>query len=88
MDTEKITGTLIIENRSKLTLDGVKHIIGFDEDYVSLDTDLGRVVVEGVGMKIESLTKDDSTIHITGEISGVFYTETKAKNGVLRRIFK
>lgn len=88
MDTDKDFGKLIIENRKRLVLDGVSHVIGFDESYVSLDTSLGRVVVEGEGMKIESLSRDDGLICITGEISAVFYTEIKGKNGVLRRIFK
>lgn len=88
MDGEKEYGRLVIENRKKLVLDGVSHVIGFDEGYVSLDTKLGRVVIEGEGMKIESLSKEEGTIYIIGDISAVFYTETKEKNGVLRRIFK
>lgn len=88
MEAENASGKLIIENRKLLCLDGVVHVVGFDEDYVSLDTSLGRVVIEGEGMKIESLTRDDGVIRISGEISAVFYTEIKTKSGVLRRIFK
>ena len=88
MEKENLSGKLIIEDRKSLTLNGVLNVAGFDEDYVSLDTSLGRVVIEGEGMKIESLEREGGVVHIVGIISSVFYTEQKNKSGVLRRIFK
>lgn len=88
MEAEKSEVKLTVENRKTLLMDGVIHVIGFDEDYVSLDTKLGRVVIEGEEMKIESLSNDDGEIKIVGLISAVIYTDQKTKAGMLRRLFK
>ncbi len=88
MDSAKTDIRLIIENRRSVTLGGVDNVVGFDEDYVSLDTTLGRVIIEGEGMKIESLTREGGIIYVTGDISAVYYSEIKTKNGMFKRIFK
>ncbi len=80
--------TLTICDRKILTLDGVDNVLGFDSGYVTLSTSLGKVGVEGEELKIESLTKDNGTVIITGSISGVFYSEEKASFGVFKGLFK
>ena len=83
-----LLGTLTVKNRERLTVDGVDNVEGFDEGCVTLSTALGRVIIEGEGLKIESLTKEKGEILITGRISGVFYTEEKQTRGVFSRLFK
>ena len=63
-------------------MNGVINIIGFDSEYVSLETDSGRVGVEGSELKIESLEKGSGEILVSGKISGVFYSEKKAKSAL------
>ena len=66
-----------MENNNKITLvighsftmDGVNDIRGFDEGYVSLSTDSGKINVEGSDLKIESLSKEGGTIFISGNIN-------------------
>lgn len=84
--TEKQSITLV--NRRILTMGGVDDIAGFDEDTVILDTSMGRITVEGKGMKIESLTKEGGNILITGDISGIFCSDTPVKKkGLFERWF-
>lgn len=67
---------------------GVKDIRGFDEESVSLDTSWGKICVEGEGLKIESLSKEDGRIFINGDIKGVFCEpEITNKPGLIKRIF-
>ena len=80
--------TLTVNNREELRLDGVANVEGFDEGYVSLSTAGGRVVVEGKGLKIEALTKDDGVVFISGKIDGVFYSDEKARSGIFSKLFK
>ena len=80
--------SLCIRERSNVTIDGVENVLGFDESYVSLMTVVGRIVVEGRELKIESLSKENGEISVIGKIDGVFYTEEKGAKGVLARIFK
>ncbi len=86
-DTKKPEGILIIEDRKNVSVSGVKSIIGFGEDYVTLETDLGRLVIEGEGMKIDSLEKTEGTVNITGLISTAYYSELKTKKGIISHLF-
>ena len=81
-------GRVLIENKKIFTLDGVNNVLGFDEGMVLLDTSLGDLTVEGSELKIESLSKDGGEIVITGNISGVFYSEKKESKGIFRGFFK
>ncbi len=86
-DLKKPEGILIIEDRKNVSISGVKSIIGFGDDYVSLETDLGRLLIEGEGMKIESLEKGEGNVNITGLISSAYYSEIKQKQGLISRLF-
>lgn len=76
---------LNITGRDRLTLDGVDHIISFDEGYVTLDLGECRLNVEGEGLKIESLSHNEGEIVIVGRVDGLFYSkEKKVKTGIRR----
>jgi sporulation protein YabP len=80
--------TLILEDRSSLTLKGALNILGFEEDIIILDTELGRLNIEGEELKIESLNKENKTVLIKGRISGLFYSEQKSAKGGIKGFFK
>ena len=89
MDENKsLKQTLIIKNRSEISLDGVMNVEGFDESYVSLATSGGRIVIEGENLKIEGLTKEDGRILISGKFDAVLYSEEKSRSGIFSRFFK
>ncbi len=85
--TEKEKSITITLGRS-FSMYGVNDIRGFDEGYVSLDTKSGKVTLEGKDMKIESLSKEDGHIFVSGDISGVFCDrEIEKSRGFIKRIF-
>ena len=76
---------LNITGRDRLTLDGVDHIISFDECYVTLDLGECHLNVEGEGLKIESLSHNEGEIVIVGRVDALFYSkEKKVKTGIRR----
>ena len=87
MEDIKSRQTVTIDTRKLIKIDSVKNVAGFDESFVSLDTSEGRIVVEGEGLKIMSLNKDNGMIEITGRIDGVYYSGEKERRGVIRKIF-
>lgn len=79
--------SLAVNNRKTITLDGVLNIEGFDEGYVTVIINEGKLNIEGEGLKIESLSKDNGEIIITGKILGVYYSEHKTPKGFFAKIF-
>ena len=79
---------LTIDGKSRLRMDGVNNVLGFAEDFVTLDTLLGRVIIEGEELKIESLNKDGGIIDVSGVIVSVLYSDNRGKSGVFKRMFK
>ena len=78
---------LNVKERNSITLNGVCNVIGFDESYVTLATNEGKIIIEGESLKIESLTKAGGEINITGKICGVFYSEKKNIKSPFGRLF-
>lgn len=78
----------VIDNRESLTMGGVINVECFTEDYLILNTSLGELTVEGENLKIESLTKENGDIYISGKINGVYYKEKTSDKGFFRKIFK
>ena len=87
---EKVINTtqnIYLKDRKNLCIDAVINVESFDEEYMYLSTKLGNIGIEGRGLKIESLTKDDCKIFITGEITSISYYEEKQKRKT-GKIFK
>ena len=79
---------LIVNEKKIVTLDGVENVEGFDQEFVSLKTVVGQITIEGDGLKIESLSKDNGEIRVSGNILGVYYSETKKNKNFFEKIFK
>lgn len=89
MEQGKAFNEITISVGNYLTMSGVEDIRGFDEGFVSLDTSSGRVSVEGENLRIESLTRDNGSICIRGNVTGVFCASVnKVKKGFFKRIFE
>ena len=70
-------------DRKKIEIDSVIGVSCFDEDFVSIEADIGRINIEGAGLMIESLNKEIGTVVITGKINSVYYTDNKPKKRLL-----
>ena len=79
---------LILNDRTKLTVDGVKSIVDFSESYLTLDTTHGIINIEGEGMAIEELSKDGGIVVVNGIVDGIFFKKASASKGFFARLFK
>ncbi len=82
----QVKGTVSIVDREMLKMNGVKNVLGFDEGFVALETELGEVSIEGEGMKIETLS-EGGEISVKGRIDSVSFSAIKHKRGFLSGIF-
>lgn len=86
----RITHNLIMNSREKLSIDGVKDIISFDENNVNLKTVCGDLYIEGENLHINVLNIEKGDVELTGKIVGLNYLDSNnnEKSSLLSRIFK
>lgn len=83
---------IILENRNKLHLSGVLDVLNFDEEVVTVETELGVLIVKGSDLRLNKFNLDNSELSIDGEIISMIYDDksnsSKRGEGLFNRIFK
>lgn len=79
---------IIIEDRKKLTLSGVKDVISFDDETLLLETVLGRLTVKGAGLHIVNFDTASGDLFAEGKIYAVVYTSDEKNGGFFSRVFR
>ncbi len=78
-----------IQNREKIKVTGVNDIIGFDETFVDIETELGKLLIRGEGLKISRLSLEQHELVINGYVYSCEYEDnSKNKKGIVGRMFK
>ncbi len=81
---------VIMENRAKLTLTGVKDIHSFDDELVLVETEMGILTIKGVDLKMNKLNLDNTELIVEGKIIALVYSESEIekKGKMFNKIFK
>ena len=79
---------IILESCKHLVLSGVREVLSFDEEAVSLETELGRLEIRGNGMHIMSFDTAGGDMIIDGEIYALVYTKTAKPQSFIKRVFR
>lgn len=79
---------VIVENRGKFTLTGVKEVLSFDENTILLDTALGKLTLRGENLKLGQFDTGKGDISGTGEIYALVYSSNDNSGGFFSRLFK
>ena len=83
---------LVLENREKLSISGVKDVLSFDDQIVIVETELGLLTVKGENLRINKLSIDTSEVIVEGEVSSLSYSEHNSEksnnSSLLSKIFK
>ena len=77
-ETRYVTQELTLKDRKTLSLNTVKTINEFNDDFLELSTALGDVCIEGEELKIEEFIQDSGAITIRGNVNAIFYKKEKA----------
>ena len=86
-----IVQNLVLENRNKLNVTGVKDVLSFDDEVIIMETELGLLTVKGENLKINKLSIDTGDVIIEGEINNLGYNDHSKKEqegSILSKIFK
>ena len=83
--------SLMLENRNKLTINGVIEVINFNENQILLNTDVGTMIVKGHELKMNKLDVQNGDVAITGKVDSFIYTSDKSKvkkDSIISRLFR
>ncbi|MGN0451862.1 MAG: sporulation protein YabP [Acutalibacteraceae bacterium] len=84
----RINHNIIVEDRKKMTLTGVKDVLSFDEETVVLDTSLGRLTVKGSGLHIVNFDTKSGDLSAEGRLYALVYTTEEKNGGFFSRVFR
>lgn len=82
---------IIIRNRKKIEITGVKKINSLNEEEFIVETTLGILVVNGIDLTMIQLEIEKGILYISGTINSIEYMENeikKEKKGIFKKIFK
>lgn len=82
---------LIIENRRKLSVSGVREIEGFTETEVSIYTETGQLTIRGKNLKVEQANIENGNLIMYGNmIDSVVYSEKicHSPNNFITKLFR
>ena len=78
---------LVLQERSTLTMTGVTEVVSFDDNAVVLQTELGRLIIQGQQLQLKNLSLEGAQAAVDGKICALIYEEPR-QGGPLRRLFK
>lgn len=81
---------LQLDQREHLSLTGVQNVISFDESQVILNTEGGRLTVEGHDLHVARLMLDEGRLVLDGTVDSIVYAAGGAnpRGGLMQRIFR
>ncbi len=80
--------TVTLENREKIFLSGITEVVSFDENTVTLNTELGAMSIEGERLHILSLSLESGHVTVEGHVDALLYENKteKVKRGFFSRL--
>ena len=72
---------IILENRKKLNISGVRDVDSFDEQSVVVYTDMVQLVIRGSNIHIGKLSVETGELLVEGEISSLTYAQASRTGG-------
>ncbi|MGI6605225.1 MAG: sporulation protein YabP [bacterium] len=82
---------LLLSNRQRLEVSGVRHVDSFDDKSIVLETVLGMLHLKGENLHIKQLSLEQEKLEVEGDIQGLEYSESredKRGRGLLARLLK
>ncbi|MBQ8622795.1 MAG: YabP/YqfC family sporulation protein [Oscillospiraceae bacterium] len=70
---------LILEGRSHLSLSGVTDAESFDENCISVYTEMGELVIRGKGLKVGEMSVETGNMTVDGDIKSIVYGDKHRK---------
>lgn len=82
---------IILKDRRRLMISGIRHVESFNEECIVLDSELGLLVIRGVGLHINKLNVETSELDAEGDICACEYLDggvPQRKGGFFSGLFR
>ena len=80
---------VILEDRKSLSVTGVSDVDSFDEQTITVFTQLGELTVRGMDLHITKLSVETGELTVDGRIDALIYAQEQPKNsGFFARMFR
>lgn len=85
-----IVQNVILENRKKLTLTGIKDVLSFDDEIIVVESELGLINIKGNDLKVNKISVETGDVIIEGIIKMIEYSDKDilSKESLISKIFK
>lgn len=81
------THAVTMENRARLSINGVEDVESFDENTIVMSTVQGDLTIRGEGLHIDKISLDVGELTVQGSISELCYEEASPSGGFWSRLF-
>lgn len=71
----KLSHRLVLDQRSRGQVSGVKDVKSFDERLILLATDYGQITVKGEELHVNLLDLEKGEVELSGRVDSILYTE-------------
>ena len=87
--TVKMPHNVILEDRKSLMITGVSDVDSFDDQTITVYTEMGEMTIRGSGLHIGKLSLETGELNITGNIAALGYSDNREnQGGFFSRMFK
>lgn len=76
-----------IENRRKMSLNGVTDVSGFNESTILLKTSMGQLAIQGEELHIGRIDLEIGLLELEGKISELAYSDASPAASFWQRLF-
>lgn len=85
-----IMQNVILENRKKLTLTGIKDVLSFDDEIVVVESELGLLNIKGTDLRVNKISVETGDVIVDGTVRAIEYSDKdiNSKQGLMSKIFK
>jgi len=69
-----IMQNVILENRKKLTLTGIRDVLSFDDEIVVVEYELGLLNIKGTDLRVNKISVETGDVIVDGTIRAIEYS--------------
>jgi len=83
------THNVIIENRKKAVMTGVKDVESYNDTGMIIITEAGGLKIKGKGLELVRISTETGDLEVTGEITSMHYSDAdRTPNNFISKLFR